>query len=89
MGCLLGHAWAQVPRGKPAANTAPARQTARFIEKAVIFDFLVDQSLSGKYLPDAYFFLERIPLKRSALCHPSAEAAASAPGCHDFGMPVW
>jgi hypothetical protein len=40
MGCLLGHAWAQVPRGKPMANSAPVRQTVRFIQEAVMWESL-------------------------------------------------
>jgi hypothetical protein len=41
MGCLLGQACAQAPRGMLTANTAPARQTVRFIQEAVMWGSLL------------------------------------------------
>jgi len=40
MGCLLGHAWAQVPRGMPMASIAPVTQAVRFIQEDVMWGFL-------------------------------------------------
>jgi hypothetical protein len=50
--------------GMPAANTAPATQTVRFIQEAVICGFLMCKS--SKYVLETCFLFQRIPLTRLA-----------------------